>query len=498
MKKTIFRLMISLIPVIPLYFLAKQILSNDVQIFWFLSYYYLIFVLLVTPFSKLLLKIKKLKKYSNKLINYRRPIWILAGAFSLMHVLHFEERVSNLWEKYYIEKMWYWDFLINSIFNAWWESIFWMNFYAFWIWIIGFIVMLTLLFTSNDLSQRIMWAKFWKYLQKGVYPLFIIVLLHIYFIWWWKGIYLYPWVILILLRSYTWFDERYERKWGKWLGKWEYRKFLCLPCWYIYDEELWDEDGWLAPWTKFEDIPNNWRCPVCWVSKKDFIPLDWHYNPEIKENHELEFILESKKYLTDDVVELVFLCKRDLEIKSWQFCNFIFRKWKNKIIRSYSVAKYIDNTLTFLIKLTEEGSWSAEIRKSKLWDQIKVLWPYWDFILKNTSRKKIFIATGTWLSPIYNMIINTWKTKKELHFWVRYEKDLFYLDVLKNIPNLQVFTYLSWEEIKGHKYGRVDVEKINIWKNDEVYICGNPKLVEQTSEALQQKQIENVYFEKFL
>ena len=62
MKKTIFRLMISLIPVIPLYFLAKQILSNDVQIFWFLSYYYLIFVLLVTPFSKLLLKIKKLKK----------------------------------------------------------------------------------------------------------------------------------------------------------------------------------------------------------------------------------------------------------------------------------------------------------------------------------------------------------------------------------------------------------------------------------------------------
>ena len=126
------------------------------------------------------------------------------------------------------------------------------------------------------------------------------------------------------------------------------------------------------------------------------------------------------------------------------------------------------------------------------------MWPYWDFILKNTSRKKIFIATGTWLSPIYNMIINTWKTKKELHFWVRYEKDLFYLDVLKNIPNLQVFTYLSWEEIKGHKYGRVDVEKINIWKNDEVYICGNPKLVEQTSEALQQKQIENVYFEKFL
>lgn len=498
MIKFLFRFIISLIPVVALYFIANNLLSNDIQIFWFLSYYYLIFVLLVTPFSKLLLKFRKLKRYSNKIINYRRPIWILAWIFSLLHTIHFEENIRNLWTKYYIEKTSYFDFLIDGIFGSWGQSVLWMNFYAFWSWIIGFIVMLALLFTSNDLSQKIMWAKFWKYLQRLVYPLFIIVVLHIYFIGGWKGIYLYPWIILILLRSYTWFDERYERKWSKWLQNWKYRKFLCLPCGYIYDEELWDEDGWLAPWTKFEDIPNNWRCPVCWVTKKDFIPLDWHYNPEIAEDHELEFILESKEYLTDDVVELVFLCKRDLDIKPWQFCNLIFRKWKKKITRSYSVAKYIDNTLTFLIKLTKDGGWSAEIRKLKLWGRIKALWPYWDFILKNTSRKKIFIATGTWLSPIFNMILYSWEVEKELYFWIRHEKDVFYLDMLKNVPNLKVFTYLSWEEKKWYKYGRVSVEAIDIWKNDEVYICWNPKLVEQANEILEKKQIENIHFEKFL
>ena len=416
----------------------------------------------------------------------------------MLHVLHFEENIRNLWAKYYAEKTGYWNFLIDWIFSSWWQSIFWMNFYAFWVGMIGLIVMIFLLTTSNDLSQKIMWAKFWKYLQRFVYPLFIIVLLHIYFIGWWKGLYLYPWIILIILRSYVWFDNRYERKDKIWKWKSKYKKFLCMPCGFIYDEELGDEDGGLAPWTKFEDIPNNWKCPVCWVSKKDFIPLDRHYNPELTENHELEFILESKEYLTDDVVELLFLCKKELEIKPWQFFNLILGKWKNKVTRSYSIAKYRDNILTFLIKITKDGEWSVEIRKLKLWDIIKALWPYWDFVLKNTSKKKIFIATGTWLSPIYNMLKTSWDSEKELHFWVRNKKDIFYIDELEKIPNLKVFTYLSWEEIKGYKYGRVNVENIEVWRNDEVYICWNPKLVEQASNILKEKQIENIYFEKFL
>ena len=62
MKKFIFRFIISIISAIPLYFIAKEILSNDVKIFWFLSYYYIIFVLLITPISKLFLKFKKYKK----------------------------------------------------------------------------------------------------------------------------------------------------------------------------------------------------------------------------------------------------------------------------------------------------------------------------------------------------------------------------------------------------------------------------------------------------
>ncbi|QKI90166.1 FAD-dependent oxidoreductase [Thiomicrorhabdus xiamenensis] len=54
----------------------------------------------------------------------------------------------------------------------------------------------------------------------------------------------------------------------------EYRKYICKVCGLIYDEEEGDPDSGLAPGTRFEDIPDDWYCPLCLVSKADFIPLD--------------------------------------------------------------------------------------------------------------------------------------------------------------------------------------------------------------------------------
>jgi DMSO/TMAO reductase YedYZ heme-binding membrane subunit len=212
MLQFIIRLIISFLPSIPLYYLAKELLWNDIQIFWFLSFYYLIFALSVTPVFKIWLSIKRFKKYSIKIFNYRRPIGILAGIFSFLHIINFEKNIRNMWTRFYSDDMNYFSFLFDRIFWWWGESVFGMHFYAFWIWITWFIIMVFLLITSNNISQKIMWAKFWKYLHKLVYPLFIIILLHIYFIWWWKGLYLYPWLFLIILRLYVWFDEKYKRR----------------------------------------------------------------------------------------------------------------------------------------------------------------------------------------------------------------------------------------------------------------------------------------------
>lgn len=47
-------------------------------------------------------------------------------------------------------------------------------------------------------------------------------------------------------------------------------KFECVPCGYVYDPEEGDEEGNIAPGTAFEDLPDDWTCPICGVGKDEF------------------------------------------------------------------------------------------------------------------------------------------------------------------------------------------------------------------------------------
>ena len=49
-------------------------------------------------------------------------------------------------------------------------------------------------------------------------------------------------------------------------------QFICAACGYIYDEALGDPDGGLPAGTRFADIPDDWACPLCGVTKADFTP----------------------------------------------------------------------------------------------------------------------------------------------------------------------------------------------------------------------------------
>ncbi|MDO5625154.1 MAG: FAD-dependent oxidoreductase [Pseudomonadota bacterium] len=53
-----------------------------------------------------------------------------------------------------------------------------------------------------------------------------------------------------------------------------YRQYICHACGWIYDEAEGDPDSGLAPGTRFEDIPDDWACPLCGVTKADFSPYE--------------------------------------------------------------------------------------------------------------------------------------------------------------------------------------------------------------------------------
>jgi rubredoxin len=48
------------------------------------------------------------------------------------------------------------------------------------------------------------------------------------------------------------------------------RKWQCIVCGYVYDEAAGIPEDGIAPGTSWDDIPEDWECPECGVSKADF------------------------------------------------------------------------------------------------------------------------------------------------------------------------------------------------------------------------------------
>ena len=48
------------------------------------------------------------------------------------------------------------------------------------------------------------------------------------------------------------------------------KKYVCDVCGYIYDPEVGDPDQDIEPCTPFEDLPEEWECPLCGVGKDQF------------------------------------------------------------------------------------------------------------------------------------------------------------------------------------------------------------------------------------
>ena len=48
------------------------------------------------------------------------------------------------------------------------------------------------------------------------------------------------------------------------------KKYICDVCGYVYDPEVGDPENGIAPGTAFEDIPEDWVCPLCGGGKDDF------------------------------------------------------------------------------------------------------------------------------------------------------------------------------------------------------------------------------------
>ena len=67
---------------------------------------------------------------------------------------------------------------------------------------------------------------------------------------------------LATLDGAEWWPRRAQQLW------------ICTSCGFIYDPAEGDPDGGVPPGTAFDDIPDDWFCPVCGARKADFEPYE--------------------------------------------------------------------------------------------------------------------------------------------------------------------------------------------------------------------------------
>ncbi len=48
------------------------------------------------------------------------------------------------------------------------------------------------------------------------------------------------------------------------------KKYVCNICGWVYDEAIGDPDNGIEAGTAFEDLPDDFVCPLCGVGKDDF------------------------------------------------------------------------------------------------------------------------------------------------------------------------------------------------------------------------------------
>lgn len=404
----------------------------------------------------------------SELAPYRRTFGVLAILFAIAHTVVYFDMEYTYQKTFFVLE----HFKELDIFSG----------------TIAFIIMAVLGIISNNFSVRLL-KGMWKKIQIFTYPLFFIVVLHVAFASRFDAFYMTTIGALVLLRTIAYLKEKNSIIQLKSSGK--VTRYRCVPCGWIYDEKYGDPDGGIPPGTRFEDIPDDWVCPVCGVGKGDFVPYEEAY-----ESENTPATVTGATLLNPTTLELMLETEKAFAVIPGQYARIALKDRDGIFYRSYSVVSSSGRTLVFGIKLSS-GRGGNVLKQVKVGDVLAVEAIYGSFVLQNTPNPKVFIATGTGLSPLINMMEQIPEKEKILLFGVQDSESLFYVDRIKKIPKLTAHIYLSREEVPGYLHGRIDCSTLDFPKESEFYLCGNPAMVEGTVATLKARGFDKIYFEKF-
>ncbi len=225
--------------------------------------------------------------------------------------------------------------------------------------------------------------------------------------------------------------------------------------------------------------------------------------------------LKKVSKLTENVWEFDFDYSKDpIDFQPGQFFMIdILDGNPEKAQRAYSTASAPSNKefFTLCLKLIPGGRASTYFESLKVGDECSFIGPYGRFILEDSEKDIVMVATGTGIAPFMAMMPVLWEKgfnkPVTVYFGVAAEPDLFYLDILKKWEaehdNFTVLITLSkpepgWKGLKGRVTPHLEEAPFDTG-NTIIYLCGNGEMIKDVRELMIKRGIskEDIHFEQF-
>ncbi len=129
-------------------------------------------------------------------------------------------------------------------------------------------------------------------------------------------------------------------------------KYLCLVCGYIYDESIGQPDKGYPPGTPFDQLPNDWKCPVCTADKTVFV-----VKPEANQPAKPQDQTETQPLIPVEDDQMVFInpficsnlaknCEKQFRAEEMELFNNLSKYLKKQAMANLEPPVSIDNYLT--------------------------------------------------------------------------------------------------------------------------------------------------------
>jgi len=217
------------------------------------------------------------------------------------------------------------------------------------------------------------------------------------------------------------------------------------------------------------------------------------------ENTTHTYTISEIRHLTKDTFVLRF-SRNGMDFRPGQHISMGFKNENN--MREYSVYNSPnDNQLEVLIKEVDEGIVSKKLKQVKVGDVVAVKGPYGKFMKQaeaKESKKFLFIASGTGISPFHSFIMANPEIDYRLLHGIRNEAEAYD----KSDYSLNAYISCTSRNESGTFFGRITdyLLENDLDPNTDVYLCGNSNMILDsidilTAKGFSQRQIfTEMYF----